>query len=242
MRIAHFSAGASSAVASIIGRADRLVYAETGSEHKDNQRFIADVEAYLGMTVVRFHSDKYKDTWDVWERRRFIAGPYGAPCTKELKILPLAQVEKIPGAVHLFGYTVDEAVRLKRLRALKPDLVIECPLIDAGMRSSDALGFLERIGIEPPVTYAMGLPHANCIPCPKATSPGYWALIREKFPKEFARMADLEVELMKGKTQGMVRVKGKRMLLRDLPTDIKPRGSDQPSCDLLCEIARSRVE
>ena len=241
MRIAHFSAGASSAVAAIIGRADKLVYAETGSEHGDNQRFIADVEAYLGKTVSRFHSDKYADTWDVWKRRRFLANRYGAPCTKALKLLPLAPVEQIPGAIHLFGYTVDETERFRRLQALKPDMLIECPLIDAGLRSSDALGFLERIGIKPPVTYAMGLPHANCIPCPKATSPGYWALIRDQFPQEFARMADLEVELSNGKTQGMARVKGKRMLLRDLPNDIKPRGSDQPGCDLLCEIARSRV-
>ncbi len=73
---------------------------------------------------------------------------------------------------------------------------------------------------------AMGLPHANCIPCPKATSPGYWALIRERFPEEFARMVEL------------VRLKGERRFLSALPDDIVPSAAEAPSCDLLCEIAR----
>lgn len=244
MRIAHFSAGASSAVAAIIGEADRCVYAETGSEHPDNERFIADFEAHTGMKVARFRSEKYRDTWDVWEKRRYLANRYGAPCTQELKLKPLASVEKIPGATHLFGYTANEKHRRDRLMRHKPDLRIECPLIDAGIGSASARGFLEKIGLKPPVTYEMGLPHANCIPCPKATSPGYWALIREKFPYEFERMAALEEDLAirkdgrEVKGRGLVRVRGERRRLRDLPANTKPSAAEAPSCDLLCEIAR----
>ena len=239
MRIAHFSAGASSAVAAIIGNADRLVYAETGSEHEDNERFITDFEAHTGMSVTRFRSEKYKDTWDVWEKKRFLANRFGAPCTRELKLKPLKPVEEIPGAVHIFGYTAEERHRAKRLERLKPDLRIECPLIDAGMKSADARGYLLDLGIQPPITYELGLPHANCIPCPKATSPGYWALIRKEFPAQFERMAKLERKLsIDGKGARLVRIKGERRFLDKLPIDVVPRGAESPGCDLLCEIAK----
>lgn len=212
------------------------MYAETSSEHTDNERFIADFEAHTGMTVARFRSEKYRDTWDVWERERYLANRHGAPCSRALKIKPLEPVERIPGAVHLFGFASGEEHRRERMMRNKPDLLIECPLIDAGIDSTGARGFLEGIGLKPPVTYDIGLPHANCIPCPKATSPGYWALIRERFPAEFERMADLDERL----GARLVRVKGERIHLRDLPADIKPSGADAPGCDILCEIARQQ--
>lgn len=240
VRIAHFSAGASSAVASIIGKADALLYAETRSEHTDNERFAGEIAAYLGLPLIRVGSDKYRDTWDVWERRRFLANRHGAPCTQELKLKPLRAYERLPNAVHIFGYHAGEAHRARRLQAVKPDLAVECPLIDAGITAAGALGFLESIGIDPPITYSLGLPHANCIPCPKATSPGYWAAIRQHFPAEFARMAALERELaVGGKICGLVRIKGERRPLAELPVEVLPRLADAPSCDMLCEAARA---
>lgn len=92
VRIAHFSCGASSAVAAIIGKADVLLYAETHSEHPDNERFAAEIEAHMGKKIIRISSDKYADTWDVWERERFLANRFGAPCTRALKL----KGERIP--------------------------------------------------------------------------------------------------------------------------------------------------
>ena len=207
IRIAHFSAGASSAVAAILGRADRLVYAETGAEHPDNQRFIADIERHMGIDVVRLRSEKYADTWDVWERERH---------------------------------------RANRLAQHKPDMRCMFPLIDYGISSAGAQQYLIDMGIAPPVTYAMGLKHANCIPCPKASSPGYWALIRDKFPEQFERMAQLEESLLRsvdGKPRDggrLVRVNGERVTLRKLPADTKPSAAQAPSCDLLCEMAKEK--
>ena len=186
------------------------------------------------MSVTRFRSEKYKDTWDVWEKKRFLASPFGAPCTGELKLKPLKPVEEIPGAVHIFGYTAEETHRMKRLERLKPDLRIECPLIDAGMKSADARGYLLHLGIQPPITYELGMPHANCIPCPKSTSPGYWALMREHFLAKFKRIAALSRKL----GVRLVRFKGKRIFLDELPIEVVPSGADAPGCDLLCEIAK----
>ena len=239
MKIAHFSAGASSAVAAILGKADRCVYAETGSEHPDNERFIADFERVTGMTIVRLRSEKYRDTWDVWEDQRYLANRFGAPCSRHLKLRVLEPVERIPGAVHLFGYTADEKHRAARLQRLKPDLRVAFPVLDAGMTSASCRAYLSDMGIEPSVTYDMGLPHANCIPCPKATSPHYWALIRKEFPEKFERMVRLEKRLAtSGKGARLVRVKGERVFLSELPDDIAPSAAEAPSCDLLCEIAK----
>ena len=238
MRIAHFSAGASSACAAIIGRADKLVYAETGAEHDDNERFISDIEAYLKMSVVRVKSKKFRDTWDVWEKEKYLANRYGAPCTRELKRIPLAPIEQLVGAVHIFGYAAEERARFKKLKRFKPDLVIECPLIDKGITSAGAKAWLLRNGIRPPLTYELGMPHANCIPCPKATSPGYWAMIRKHFPKQFERMVALEQKLANketGKVAGLVRIKGQRQPLTELPDDTIPNAAEAPNCDLLCE-------
>ena len=245
MKIAHFSAGASSAVAAILGHADRLVYAETGSEHEDNERFIADVEAYMGLTVTRVRSSKYRDTWDVWESTRYLANSYGAPCTRELKRVPLEPIEQLTGAEHIFGYAAEERARFNRLQRLKPDLHISCPLIEAGITSAGARGYLMRVGLTPPVTYEMGMPHANCIPCPKATSPGYWAMIRAKFPEQFKRMVALEQSLKNSKTgavMGLVRLNGERRPLTDLPPDVVPNTAEAPNCDLLCEAELARTD
>ena len=82
------SAGAASAVAAKLALAQGpavLAYTDPGSEHPDNARFLDDLEGWYGQEIVRLHSEQYKDTWDVWEKTRFLVGAAGARCTAELK-------------------------------------------------------------------------------------------------------------------------------------------------------------
>ena len=238
IRISHFSAGACSAAAAMLGKADALVYADTSAEHPDNDRFLREVAAHMGLEVIRVKSTEYADTWDVWERTRFIANRFGAPCARELKLKPLAPYEQAPNSTHLIGYHAGERHRARRLELLKPDVHWVFPLIETGITGAGALGLLKKIGIDPPVTYSMGLPHANCIPCPKATSAAYWALIRREWPQQFERMKTLEQKLLTKGAQGIARHKGERVTLAKLPDGIKATGAVAPSCDLLCEAAR----
>ena len=73
-RVVHwFSCGVASAVAGKLALAeygDRVVhvYTNPGSEHPDNQRFLADCERWYGAPIIQISSDKYVDTWDVWEK------------------------------------------------------------------------------------------------------------------------------------------------------------------------------
>jgi hypothetical protein len=234
-----FSCGAASAVATKLtvgsGRSPVVpVYCATHAEHPDNDRFRHSVEKWIGAKITSIASDDYADTWDVWTRERWLAGIKGARCTIELKVIPRLKFQR-PTDIHVFGYTADAAdvARAKRLRATYPELTIETPLIEAGLTKAHCLELLKTSGMAPPVTYAMGFPNANCLPCPKATSPAYWALVRKHFPETFDRMAKLAREL----DVRLCQIKGKRRFIDEIPLDHPTTNPIVPSCDFLCHIA-----
>jgi 3'-phosphoadenosine 5'-phosphosulfate sulfotransferase (PAPS reductase)/FAD synthetase len=236
--LSWFSCGAASAVATKIaiekyGAAVLPVYCHTGSEHPDNARFMADCEKWFGDFVHLIGSAKYEDTWDVWEKRKYLAGIDGAPCTTELKIIPRLDFQK-PSDVHVFGYTADAAdvKRASRLRMNYPEMQIETPLIDAGLTKQAVLAMLERAGIALPPMYAMGFQNNNCIPCVKATSPSYWALVRKQFPAEFERM----VELSRRLDVRLARLGDERVFIDEIPADHPTTNPIAPSCDFLCHL------
>ena len=210
------------------------VYCETHSEHGDNARFLADCEAWFGRSVTRLASSKYTDAWHVWTKERYLAGIDGAKCTVELKIRPRLEFQR-PDDVHVFGYTSDKADRDRadRLRRNYPELTILTPLIERSLTKRACLEMLTRAHIAPPALYALGFQNNNCIPCVKATSPSYWALVRREFPVEFERMAKLSREL----DVRLCRLKGKRSFIDEIPLDHAVTQPIQPSCDFLCHLA-----
>lgn len=236
--IGWFSCGAASAVALKLCPEAQPVYCETGAEHSDNSRFMADCEAWFGRKVKRIRSSKYADTWDVFHRKRYLAGVDGAPCTVELKVKPRIAFQR-PDDIHVFGYTADgpDSDRASRLRANYPELTIQTPLIERGITKAACLAMVERAGIELPPMYALGFQNNNCIPCVKATSPAYWALIREKFPVEFDRMAKLSREL----DVRLCRIDDVRRFIDEIPADHPTTNPIQPSCDFLCHIAEQDI-
>jgi hypothetical protein len=231
-KIGWFSCGAASAVAVKLTAA-QPVYCETGAEHPDNERFLADCERWFGRPVKRLHG-RYADTWDVWTKRRYLAGIDGALCTIELKVMPRLAFQR-PDDVHVFGYTCDgpDVDRSKRLRANYPELTVQTPLIERGLSKAACLDMVQRAGITLPPMYALGFQNNNCIPCVKATSPAYWALVRKQFPTEFARMAKLSREL----DVRLCRIDGERAFIDEIPADHPMTNPIQPACDFLCHIA-----
>jgi hypothetical protein len=231
--IGWFSCGAASAIAVKLTGA-QPVYCETGAEHSDNARFLADCAVWFGRDVTRLHSREYRDTWDVWDRTRWLAGINGARCTIELKVEPRLLFQQ-PNDIHVFGYTCDpaDADRAGRLRANYPELTIRTPLIERGLTKQACLDMVQRAGIRLPPMYAMGFQNNNCIPCVKATSPDYWALVRQNFPAEFNRMAKLSRKL----DVRLCRIKDERRFIDEIPADWPTTNPIQPSCDFLCHIA-----
>jgi hypothetical protein len=62
-----------------------IAYCDTGSEHPDNKRFLADCENWFEHEIKVVKSKKYRDIWDVFTKTRYLVGPKGARCTTELK-------------------------------------------------------------------------------------------------------------------------------------------------------------
>ena len=237
-RVRWFGCGAASAVAVALDlRAHPggvIAYCETGAEHSDNDRFLKDCERWWGAEVIRLRSDEYRDTWDVWERRAYIAGNDGAPCTGILKVEP-RHAFQYPDDIHVFGYTCDaaDAARAKRLAEVFFELTIENPLIAAGLNKAACLAIVQGAGIALPVLYLLGFPNNNCIPCGKATSPNYWAAMRLHFPEQFWRMATLARRL----GVRLTRINNERAFIDDIPADWPTLEPLAPACDFLCHIA-----
>lgn len=231
--VSWFSCGAASAVATKLVKPDVIAYCDTGSEDEDNARFMADCERWFGQPVTHLRG-KWPNTWEVWEKRRFINGMDGAPCTGELKVSPRLAFQ-MPDDVHVFGYTADasDVRRAETLRENWPDLQIVTPLIEKGITKAACLAMVMNAGIHPPRVYAMGFPNANCIPCGKATSPAYWALVRKEFPVQFHRMADLCRDL----GARLTRIEDVRMFIDEIPADHPTTDAIAPECDFLCSIA-----
>jgi hypothetical protein len=238
------SAGAASAVAAKLVLAQGpavLAYTDPGSEHSDNARFLNDLEGWYGQEIVRLHSDRYKDTWDLWEQTRFLVGQGGARCTADLK-RKLRFGFQMPDDRQVFGYTADKAelLRAKRAEDANPEVDWWWPLIEAGLLKTDCLAMVERAGITLPVMYQLGYDHNNCIGCVKGGI-GYWNKIRQDFPVVFDRMARLEREvdhaiLAEGRTKG----ERKPLWLDELDPD---RGSfatePEIDCSIMCMAAEA---
>lgn len=235
-----FSCGAASAVAAKLtvekyGKKNNILIVNNPviEEHPDNPRFLKDVEKWIGLKIISASNKNYlsNSAIDVWDKRKYMSGTKGAPCTVELKKEARKQFEtshKID--FHVLGFTVDEKDRHERFVKYERSNVIPI-LIDANKTKGDCFNFITESGIDLPFIYKLGFPNANCIGCVKSTSPTYWNLVREKFPEVFQQRCE---QSRKIKCR-LVRVKGKRKFLDELLITDKGRKIKMPECGIFCE-------
>lgn len=239
--VCWFSCGAASAVAAKIAIEKYtdlpvvVVYCNTSAdEHADNKRFFAEVEWWLGRRIEVISSETYRSVEEVWVARKYMAGIAGAPCTVEMKKLPrfnFAQVDDI----NVFGFTADEHRRIRDFESHNPELTLDWVLRDGGITKLDCFRQLNTAGIELPVMYHLGFKNNNCIGCVKASSPRYWAMVREHFPEVFKRRAVLSRKI--GARLTRIKLDGEwvRIFLDELPsegftTDVLEDVSCGPDC------------
>lgn len=235
-----WSAGDASAVATALALKkypDALVVRiHLTTEHPDNDRFQTDCEKWYGKPIQRIASTEYKDTWEVWEKRRYIAGIQGAPCTGELKKAVRFAFQR-PNDLHVFGYTVEEQHRARRFTEQNFELNVWFPLIDAQLSKSDCHAVVRAAGIEIPAMYRLGFDNNNCIGCPKGGA-GYWNMIRKHFPDHFARMAELSRRL----GARLIRQDGKRIFLDELrPETGRQKDEVAIDCTPFCDAVVKEV-
>jgi hypothetical protein len=237
-----FSCGAASAVAAkkTIERYGeqcliRVLNNPVMEEDKDNRRFLNDVQAWLGIPIEIVTSKKYpsNSAVEVWEKRQFMSGPMGAPCTLELKKYARQEWEKENHVDwHVLGFTVDEKKRHDRFVLTERSNILSI-LIDEGIAKADCYAILKKAGLELPRIYSMGYPNANCIGCVKATSSTYWNHVRIKHPEVFEERAAQSRRI----GTRLTRYKGKRIFLDELPAGAKgrPMKNMDIECGLFCE-------
>jgi hypothetical protein len=104
-------------------------------------------------------------------------------------------------------------------------------LIEQGIDKANCLGIVERWGIALPRSYAMGFPNANCLQsgCVKGGL-SYWSRYRFYFPAEFAETAAQAREI----GARLVKYKGKRIFIDEIPADYPMTDPIVPACDFLC--------
>lgn len=210
----------------------RLINNPVAEEHHDNQRFVDDLSAHLGRTIDRVRNPDWPSAsiFDVFERRRYISGISGAPCTGELKKKARQRWESQNRVDwHVLGFTVDEKHRHERFTMTERENVLPV-LIDRDMTKDDCGKMMVALGIRMSEVYSLGMPNANCLGCVKATSPTYWNLIRKIAPENFNRLSALSREF----GVRIARYKGERVFLDELPADAK--GGDLRAMDLDCGL------
>lgn len=240
--VVWFSCGAASAVAAkkTIEKYGenytvRVVNNPVIEEDPDNQRFLKDVEKWLGVRVETALNKKFPaaSAKEVWEKRQFMSGIGGAPCTLELKKEARYQWERGNHADwHVLGFTANEKARYDRFILTERSNVLPV-LIEAGITKKDCFKIIQDAGIKLPRVYSMGYPNANCIGCVKATSPTYWNHVRRQHPEVFADRAAQSRNI----GARLVRHKGERIFLDELPPEAKGRsmkGMDF-ECGIFCE-------
>lgn len=239
--IVWFSCGAASAVAARAAVTLKMpdvhvVYCDTSKdEHEDNSRFMADVENWIGQKIEIVRSVKYESCDDVYEGESYMSGIKGARCTMELKRIPRLKYQQ-DGDVHVFGFTAEEPDRIEDFEANNTFMRCRWILHEMGITKQECFERLMDAGIALPAMYRLGFKNNNCKGCVKATSPGYWNKTRELFPEVFQIRAQRSREL----GVRLVRVKGRRIFLDELPFDAMGNWKDliiqeNISCGPQCE-------
>lgn len=220
----------------------RIVNNPIAEEDEDNRRFLLDVEKWLGQKIeICMHPDwPGHSCEDVWEKRKFMSGIAGAPCTMILKKEARYHFERQNEIHwHVLGFTSEEKKRYDLFVLTERENMLPI-LIDAGLTKEDCGRIVLSHGIALPRVYSEGYPNANCIGCVKATSATYWNLVRVTRPEVFARRAEQSRRI----GAKLVRYKGRRMFLDELPPHAKgrPLSTMKIECGIFCEEPTSKHE
>ena len=240
--VVWFSCGAASAIAAkktIEKYGDictiRIVNNPIKEEDPDNRRFLKDVESWLGVEIELCVNPKYPNASivEVFEKRRYISGVAGAPCTYELKKQARAHWEKENHHDWLvLGFTSEEEHRYERFKMTERENILPI-LIEDKLAKSDCFMLLMDAGIRLPEIYRRGYPNANCIGCVKSQSPTYWNLVRKEDPDVFQHRAEQSRDI----GCKLVKYKGERIHLDELPENAYGGNLKDLSfeCGIFCE-------
>lgn len=198
-------------------------------EHPDNDRFLLDVQSWIGQQIEIIGNPKFSSIDDVFDGATYMSGVGGAECTVQMKKIPRFNYQ-FPDDLHMLGLCADEKRRIDRFSEANFDMRLDWILLDRGMTKEDCKRFVADAGIELPAMYELGFANNNCIGCVKATSPKYWNMIRAHFPESFKRRAAQSRRI----GCKLVRLHGERIYLDELPATENEVVVEDISCGIQC--------
>ena len=220
-----FSCGAASAVAAkktieMYGKTHNILIVNNPikEEHEDNIRFRYDIQEYLQHEIIEAKNKDYPNASivEIFDKRKYMSGILGAPCTMILKREARYQFE-LNNIIdfHVLGFTIDEWQRQKNFNESERGNTLPV-LVQNLIAKPDCFKILKKDNIKLPEAYSLGLPNANCLGCVKSSSPTYWNLIRIIAPLVFLQRCEQSRRL----GARLVKLHGKRIFLDELkPTD-----------------------
>lgn len=224
--IVWVSAGIASAVAwklavNKYGKRAIGVYCDVSStEHPDNIPFLNLVAKWVGQPLIILKSDEFNSIDEVFEKRQYLAGTKGAPCTVQMKKIPRFKFQRADD-IHIFGLSYDEPKRINDFVEKNPDMILDWILRDNKVTKHDCMVMTSTAGLPTPTRYLQGYENNNCICCVKASSVQYWVMERRNNPEVFKRRCDQSrkfgARLVRYKLPGMK--KAERIFLDQLPLD-----------------------
>jgi len=238
--IVWFSCGAASAVAAKLtiekyGKDNNIIVVNTPvlEEHEDNQRFLKDVEKWIGQKIIIAVAEKYPtgSIVKVFNDRKYMSGIQGAPCTSQIKKQARYEFEKDNVIDYLvLGFTSEEKKRHDNFVTRERENLLPI-LIDAGLTKGDCFDKLIDAKIKLPEIYKLGYPNANCIGCVKSQSPTYWNLVRKTFPEVFEARAEQSRSI----GVKLVKLHGERIFLDELKASDKGGKIKSWECGIFCD-------
>ena len=238
--VVWFSCGAASAVAAKLtlekyAESNKVMIVNTPilEEHVDNLRFKKDIAKWLNCEIIEVVSDKFPKSSivEVFSYKKYMSGVLGAPCTALLKKEARYKLEKsIDIDYHVFGFTFDEIERHNKFVKFERSNVLPI-LIDNRITKFQCFDILHSAGVNLPYIYSLGFSNANCIGCVKSSSAYYWYLIRRYFPEVFKSRSEQSYDI----GCKLVKYKGKRIFLKDLPVYVKKNYIKNWECGLFCD-------
>lgn len=245
--VVWFSCGAASSVAAKItiekyGKKNNVLIVNNPilEEHSDNLRFLKDCEDWLGQKIIQATCKEYPNhsIVEVFNKKKYMSGVAGAPCTKYLKKQARYEFElnnKID--FHVLGFTYDEIKRHEKFTTFERSNVLPV-LIENKILKNDCFDILKQNKIKLPEIYNLGFSNANCIGCVKSQSPTYWNLVKKNFPEIF----DQRKEQSRSINCKLVKYKNKRIFLDELPENAKGGKIKTYECGIFCELPKIKFK
>jgi hypothetical protein len=210
-----------------------IVNTPVDEEDEDNIRFKKDCELWFNFPIITAKNSKFPSSSavDVWEKKKYMSGVKGAPCSYILKKGARYEFElKNKIDWHVLGFGYDEKERHNRFISSERSNVLPI-LIKEKLTKFDCFDIIKKAGIRLPRVYSLGFPNANCIGCVKSSSPTYWNFVRKFYPHVFASRA------IQSRRLGvkLIELHGKRIYLDELLSSDKGGALKTYDCGIFCD-------